>query len=97
MIGEYLARFRFTLSIALCAGGITLLLASPSHAGGPDRSAFEPGKELATRAADRRRAATPMERCMATWNRASQMSKDEWRRTCKRVVKTNPDLYGKPF
>ena len=41
--------------------------------------------------------ATPLSRCLATWNNTSGMSKREWKQTCKRVVKQNPGLYGKPF
>jgi hypothetical protein len=43
------------------------------------------------------KASSPMSRCLATWDRTSQMSKQEWRQTCKRVVKENPGLYSKPF
>jgi hypothetical protein len=43
------------------------------------------------------RASSAMTRCLATWDRSSQMSRREWRETCKRVVKNNPGLYNKPF
>ena len=43
------------------------------------------------------RAASPMNRCLATWDRTSGMSKRQWKTTCKRVVKENPGLYSKPF
>ena len=43
------------------------------------------------------RATPAMARCLATWDRSSQMSRREWRQTCKRVVKNNPGLYNKPF
>lgn len=43
------------------------------------------------------KASSPMMRCLATWDRTSQMSKQEWRQTCRRVVKENPALYSKPF
>ena len=43
------------------------------------------------------RATTPMDRCMATWSPSTQMSKREWKDSCKRVVKNNPGLYNKPF
>jgi hypothetical protein len=46
---------------------------------------------------DKARPRSPMERCIASWDRATQMSKQEWRETCKRTVKENPDLYGRPF
>jgi hypothetical protein len=42
-------------------------------------------------------ARSPMSRCMATWDRSAQMSKQEWRETCKRVIKENPRLYSKAF
>jgi hypothetical protein len=42
-------------------------------------------------------AGSSMRRCMATWDRSAQMSKQEWKETCKRVIKQNPSLYGKPF
>jgi|SRR5690348_11601080 hypothetical protein len=41
--------------------------------------------------------ASPMNRCLATWDRTSGMSMQEWKATCKRVVKRNPGLYSKPF
>ena len=43
------------------------------------------------------RTTSAMSRCLATWDRSSQMSRREWRETCKRVVRTNPALYNKPF
>ena len=43
------------------------------------------------------KGAAAMSRCLATWDPTSQMSKQEWRQTCKRVVKENPGLYSKPF
>ena len=42
-------------------------------------------------------ATTPMARCLASWDRSTQMSKREWKDTCRRVVKNNPNLYNKPF
>jgi hypothetical protein len=44
-----------------------------------------------------RATTTPMARCLASWDRSTQMSKREWKETCRRVVKTNPGLYNKPF
>ena len=43
------------------------------------------------------RTTSPMARCLATWDRSSQMSRQEWKQTCKRVVKNNPGLYNKAF
>jgi len=41
--------------------------------------------------------ASPMSRCLATWDRTSGMSRKQWKATCRRVVKQNPGLYSKPF
>ena len=38
-----------------------------------------------------------MTRCMDTWDRATQMTKEEWRESCKRSIQENPGLYTKPF
>ena len=40
---------------------------------------------------------TAMARCLETWDRATQMTKDEWRESCKRSIQENPGLYTKPF
>ena len=45
----------------------------------------------------RAEGASPMSRCLATWDRTSGMSKKQWKATCKRVVKENPRLYSRPF
>lgn len=50
-----------------------------------------------TAKSERPRPQTPMERCITSWDRATQMSKQEWKETCKRTVKENPDLYGRPY
>jgi hypothetical protein len=43
------------------------------------------------------KAASSMRRCMATWDRSAQISKQEWMETCKRVIRENPGLYNKSF
>ena len=40
---------------------------------------------------------TAMARCLETWDRATQMTKEEWRESCKRSIQENPGLYTKPF
>lgn len=42
------------------------------------------------------KAKTRMSACMDAWDRATQMSKQEWRETCKRTVKANPRLFDDP-
>lgn len=34
-----------------------------------------------------------METCLASWDRATQMSKQEWKETCKRTVREYPDAF----
>jgi hypothetical protein len=53
--------------------------------------------QLAQQKAGKAEVKTPMDRCMDTWDRAAQMSKEEWRATCKRTIKENPGLYNKSF
>ena len=77
------------------AAGLSLLCLSPGSAQ-PAHAAFLV-HATQHRGADIVRIVTPMARCMATWDRSSQMSKREWKETCKRVVKNNPRLYNKPF
>lgn len=77
------------IALALICSGFAHL--QPAAAAVPlPASAPQPNAQI-------HRAVTPMARCMATWDRTSQMSKREWRASCKRVVKTNPRLYNKPF
>ena len=53
--------------------------------------------QVAQQGAGKAGAKSAMTRCMATWDRSAQMSKQEWRDTCKRVIRDNPGLYGKSF
>jgi len=77
-----------------------LASALPAESGGPNKGravdlSQEEGQEgkIIVRVA----GASPMSRCLATWDRTSGMSKKEWKATCRRVVKENPGLYSKPF
>ena len=38
-----------------------------------------------------------MTRCLETWDRATHMSKQEWKETCKRTVKEYPEIFNKPY
>lgn len=40
---------------------------------------------------------TPLQRCIDTWDRSTQMTKEEWRETCKRTTKEYPTLFNKPY
>jgi hypothetical protein len=35
-----------------------------------------------------------MRRCMQSWDLATQMSKREWRKTCRRVIIQQPYMFG---
>ena len=78
---------------SLAAVGISVFLITLVHAPGPSMAQAQPAQQKT----DKAEAKTPMDRCMDTWDRAAQMSKEEWRETCKRTIKENPGLYNKAF
>ena len=80
----------------MVALAISVSLVNLPYAAEPDRLVIQaqrspPGGGKA-KAAD-----TPMNRCMAAWDPATQMSKREWKETCERTVNDYPSLYSKPF
>jgi hypothetical protein len=89
------------LTAILVAVNITALAISVSLVNLP--YAKEPGGQIAQvqrsqqSKAGKVAAETPMRRCMATWDRETQMSKREWRETCERTIREYPGLYSKPF
>ena len=89
-------RFRPRASLLLAGFSVALALplAGPVGAEPSQPSLTKPYQQRSLQTA---RATSAMARCLATWDRSSQMSRREWRETCKRVVKTNPALYNKPF
>jgi hypothetical protein len=79
---------------------IGLMAAGISSDAGELRKPFLAGAAPAPRTSgpvEHVKAPSAMSRCLATWDRSSQMSKQEWKKTCRRVVKQNPGLYDKPF
>jgi hypothetical protein len=84
------------LSAGVLVAGLAFPLAGVARAEPPQPARFgtaSPPQQGVSRV----RATSPMARCLATWDRSTQMSKREWKETCRRVVKTNPGLYNKPF
>jgi hypothetical protein len=84
------------IAASLLATGVSIPLSNPVYAANlenkrPDLSRWN-GDGIS-----RVKATSAMKRCLATWDRSSQMSKQEWKKTCKRVVRENPGLYDKPF
>ena len=84
------------LSASVLIAGLTLPLVGSVRAE-PAQAARLSTASPQQRSVERVRATTPMARCLASWDRSTQMSKREWKDTCRRVVKTNPGLYNKPF
>lgn len=78
---------------AVAALGLGVFLITLVHAPAPSLAQAQPAQQKTNKA----EAKTPMDRCMNTWDRAAQMSKEEWRETCKRTIKENPGLYNKAF
>ena len=91
-------RLAMMLSASVAAAGVSgLPLSSASAAPITPFLAPAPVQHREDAGIVRAKAATPLGRCLATWNNTSGMSKREWKQTCKRVVKQNPGLYSKPF
>jgi len=93
-----LRRTALFAAVALAVVGLTLSLTSPGHPQGAGRQVLAqaqvvPPQKKSTEAVDE----SAMTRCMATWDRATQMSKEEYRESCKRSIKENPELFTKPF
>ena len=91
-------RPRCGLRVSLRLAGFSLALALPfTGPAGAEPSQPSLTKPYQQRSLQTARATSAMARCLATWDRSSQMSRREWKETCKRVVKTNPALYNKSF
>src|SRR5262245_3626226 len=82
------------LGASLIVAGLSFPLAGATRAEPAQPSQTKPFQQKSLQTV---RATSAMGRCLATWDRSSQMSRREWRETCKRVVKNNPGLYNKPF
>jgi hypothetical protein len=83
-------------AVSLAAVGISVFLVSLVHAAEPSRPLLAQAQVPQPRGG-KAVAKSPMTRCMETWDRATQMSKQEWKESCKRTVKEYPGLYDKPF
>ena len=81
-----------TVSALLLSSLSSILAAEGANPSLAQTLVQNPGRDKAPHA-----TVSPMSRCMATWDPSTQMSKQAWRETCKRMVKENPGLYSKPF
>jgi len=84
------------LAAVVSAAATSLFLSSPVMAVEKEIAQVQQVQQRSAKS-DKAGPKTPMERCIATWDRATQMSKQEWRETCKRTVKENPGLFNKPY
>lgn len=89
----FLRKSAIFTSVAVAAVGMFVFLITLVNAPAPSIAQGQDTQKNAGKV----EAKTPMGRCMDTWDRASQMSKQEWRETCKRTIKENPGLYNKAF
>ncbi|HEU4378940.1 MAG TPA: hypothetical protein VFR73_10225 [Hyphomicrobiaceae bacterium] len=93
-----LRRTTMLAAVASSAVGLAALQADPVRPT-EDRGAnlaqaqVVPPKKKSTEDVDQ----TAMARCLETWDRATQMTKEEWRESCRRSIQQNPGLYTKPF
>lgn len=98
MVLSLLRLVAFLTAINLVAVGFAVLLNTLAHAQ-PGRSSGvqSPPPQQKFGTTKNVEAKSPMQRCIDSWDRATQMSKQEWKETCKRTVKLNPDLFAKPY
>jgi hypothetical protein len=96
MIAAALALLRIMARLAaagLAAAALGLFLVSLVYAAESDSLAQAGAAQKETKA----EAKSAMTRCLETWDPATQMSKQEWRASCERTTKENPNLYDKPY
>ena len=84
-------------AVALTAVGLTAFLADPGHTPGASGQVVAQAQVAPPKKSTEDVDQTALARCMDTWDRATQMTKEEWRESCKRSIKENPGLYTKPF
>jgi hypothetical protein len=94
----FLRRTAVFAAVALAAVGLTVSLTSPGHPQGVSRlvlaqaQVIQP-KKKSTENVDQ----SALSRCMDTWDRQTQMTKEEYRESCRRSIQENPELFTKPF
>jgi hypothetical protein len=97
MIAAALALLRMMAKLAaagLAAAALGLFLVSLVYAAESDNLAQAGAAQQKETKAE---AKSAMTRCLETWDPAKQMSKQEWRESCERTTKQNPNLYDKPY
>jgi hypothetical protein len=96
-----LALLRKTAKLAaagLAAAALGLFLVSLVSAAEPDRTGDVAQAQVGQQRKDSKaEAKSAMARCLETWDPATQMSKKEWKESCERTTKENPNLYDKPY
>jgi hypothetical protein len=95
-----LALLRRTMALSavgLTAVGLSAFLTDPGHTPGPEGALLAQSQVVPPKTNTEKVDESAMTRCMDTWDRATQMSKEEWRESCKRSIQENPSLYTKPF
>lgn len=88
-------------ALSAAAVGIPVLFIGPIHAAEPDKSSItlaqaKVAQQTSTKTGNPE-TKSPMTRCLETWDRATHMSKQEWKETCKRTVKEYPEIFNKPY
>jgi hypothetical protein len=95
---KFIHRATTIAAVASTAVGLTSFLSGPVRAASPTGAALAqaqvvPPKKKSTEAVDE----SALTRCMDTWDRQTQMTKEEYRESCKRSIQENPELFTKPF
>lgn len=92
-ISKFLRPTAMSTAAGLATVGVSAFLFTLVLAPGPSMAQAQVAQQKAGKVEGK----SPMARCMDTWDRAAQMSKQEWKETCKRTIKENPGLYNKSF
>jgi hypothetical protein len=99
MIAAALALLHMMAKLAAAAGlaaaALGLSLVTLVYAAEPDASLLAQGQ--GQQKDSKAEAKSAMTRCIETWDPATQMSKKEWKESCERTTKENPNLYDKPY
>jgi hypothetical protein len=100
MIVAALALLRKTAKLAaacIAAAILGLFLVSLVYAAEPGGTGDVAQAQIGRQKDSKAEAKSAMTRCLETWDSATQMSKEEWKKSCERTTKENPNLYDKPY
>jgi hypothetical protein len=92
-----MARFKTWIAFAAVAMA-SLSLATASDAARKGTRNYQPGDDTPAASSDRQTATSKggqaLDRCLASWDADTHMSKEEWRESCQRVIRERASQPG---